>query len=67
MQLVPYDFAEEYRDICFVFLQQALSQKYYETKFAKLNVDKAKFFVNKLSIRVLPVLICFKKGLVVDR
>lgn len=44
-----------------------LSAKYFETKFAKINVDKAKFFVEKLKIRILPAVIAFKNGVVCDR
>jgi hypothetical protein len=50
----------------FLFLQ-TLTKKYFETKFAKINVDKAKYFVEKLKIRVLPAVLCFKNGMVVDR
>ncbi|KAK2190503.1 hypothetical protein NP493_78g07016 [Ridgeia piscesae] len=44
-----------------------IAQKYFETKFARISVDSAKFFVTKLKIQVLPYVICFKKGVVVDR
>ena len=56
--------------VCFTmifFFFQKLSEKYFEVKFAKINVDIAKFFVEKLKIRVLPNLVCFQKGLVIDR
>ena len=33
-----------------------------ETKFIKLNAEKAPFFVSKLSIRTLPTLIRFTDG-----
>ncbi|XP_067655221.1 phosducin-like protein 3 [Haliotis asinina] len=46
---------------------EVLAKKYFETKFAKLNVDVAKFLVEKLKIRILPAVYCFKKGIVVDR
>ncbi|ELU09971.1 hypothetical protein CAPTEDRAFT_221824 [Capitella teleta] len=46
---------------------KVLAEKYFETKFAKINVTKAKFFVDKLKIRVLPAVVCFNKGVVVDR
>jgi len=46
---------------------QTLAPQNFETKFAKLNVEKAKFFVDKLKIRVLPAVICFENGVVVDR
>jgi len=51
--------------ICLIF--QALTEKHFETKFAKVNVDKAKFLVERLKIRVLPAVLCFQKGMVVDR
>ncbi|XP_033751800.1 phosducin-like protein 3 [Pecten maximus] len=46
---------------------EKLSKTYFETKFSKINVDNAKFFVEKLKIRMLPALICFNKGIVCDR
>jgi len=46
---------------------QKLALKYDSIKFAKVNVDKAKFFVDKLKIQVLPALICFVDGIVRDK
>ncbi|KAJ8299011.1 hypothetical protein KUTeg_023071 [Tegillarca granosa] len=46
---------------------EKLAKKYFETKFAKINVDKAKFLVEKLKIRILPAIFCFKGGIVVDK
>lgn len=46
---------------------ETLAPRHFETKFAKMNVEKAKFFVEKLKIRVLPVVICFENGIVIDR
>ncbi|XP_005105907.1 thioredoxin domain-containing protein plp1 [Aplysia californica] len=46
---------------------ERLSKKYFGTKFAKLNVEKSDFIVAKLKIQMLPVVMCFKKGIVVDR
>lgn len=46
---------------------QTLASRHFETKFAKINVVKAKFFVDKLKIQVLPAVICFKNGIVIDR
>jgi len=46
---------------------QSLATQHFETKFAMLDVEKAKFFVDKLKIRVLPAVICFEKGIVIDR
>jgi hypothetical protein len=38
-----------------------------ETKFLSIDAEKAPFFVGKLSIRVLPSLLVFEDGLLVDR
>lgn len=46
---------------------KTLTEQYFETKFARINVDKAKFLVERLKIRILPAVLCFKKGIVVDR
>ena len=46
---------------------QIISEKHFRTKFAKINVDVAKFFVAKLKIQVLPYVICFDNGQIVDR
>lgn len=39
-----------------------LSEKHVETKFIKLNAEKAPFFVNKLTIRTMPTLAQFIDG-----
>lgn len=44
-----------------------IAPKYLKTKFIKLNVLLATFFVAKLQIKVLPAIVMFKKGLAVDR
>jgi thiol-disulfide isomerase/thioredoxin len=44
-----------------------LARKHYGVKFAKLEVEKAPFFVEKLALKVLPAVIAFKDGLVVER
>ncbi|CAF0868900.1 unnamed protein product [Brachionus calyciflorus] len=41
---------------------KTLAQKYTELQFSKVNVEKAKFFVNKLKIQVLPAVMCFVDG-----
>ncbi|XP_070565704.1 uncharacterized protein [Ptychodera flava] len=46
---------------------EKLAPKHFSTKFAKISVEVAKFFVDKLKIKVLPALICFKEGKIVDR
>ena len=52
---------------CVTNCLQSLATQHFETKFAKLDVEKAKFFVDKLKIRVLPAVICFEKGIVIDK
>ncbi|RUS86140.1 hypothetical protein EGW08_006088 [Elysia chlorotica] len=44
-----------------------LCKKYFETKFAKLDVERSNFLVTRLKIQMLPAIFCFKKGVVVDR
>ncbi|KAE8885721.1 hypothetical protein PF002_g27208 [Phytophthora fragariae] len=39
-----------------------LARNHIECKFLKLNAEKAPFFVEKLAIRVLPTVVCFKDG-----
>lgn len=39
-----------------------LAKTHIECKFLKLNAEKAPFFVEKLAIRVLPTVVCFKDG-----
>jgi hypothetical protein len=44
-----------------------MSTKYPEVNFAKINAAKAKFFVNKLNIQVLPAVLCFVDGVLKHR
>ncbi|KAF0982348.1 hypothetical protein FDP41_011278 [Naegleria fowleri] len=44
-----------------------LCQKYWQTRFVKINAEKTPFFVTKLQVRVLPSIILFKDGVAVDR
>jgi len=37
-----------------------------ETKFVKLDAEKAPFFITKLGVKVLPTLCCFKDGVLMD-
>jgi len=46
---------------------ERLAPKHFHTKFVKANVENCPFFVNKLAIRVLPTIVCFRDGLSVDR
>lgn len=39
-----------------------MAQKYPEAKIAKINASRAKFFVNKLNVQVLPAVFCFVDG-----
>lgn len=45
----------------------ALAPKHFQSKFIKIDVLKAPFFVGKLNVRVLPCVVIFKKGVAVDR
>lgn len=49
-------------DIMHTHLQK-LAIKYPDVRFAKINVEKAKFFVNKLQVQVLPAVLCFEDGI----
>ncbi|XP_077994908.1 uncharacterized protein LOC144448515 [Glandiceps talaboti] len=40
-----------------------LASKHFTTKFAKVSVDIAKFFVQKLKIKMLPAVLCFIDGI----
>ena len=44
-----------------------MAQKYPEVHIAKINVERAKFFVNKLNIQVLPAVLCFVDGILKHR
>lgn len=46
---------------------KVLAEKHFNAKFAKINVEKAEFLMKKLKIQVLPAVLCFKEGIVVDR
>ncbi|TYZ58025.1 hypothetical protein PybrP1_012842 [[Pythium] brassicae (nom. inval.)] len=39
-----------------------LAKTHIECKFLKLNAEKAPFFVQKLAVRVLPTIVCFRDG-----
>ena len=44
-----------------------LAAKYLNTKFVKIDVLKAPFFVTKLNVKILPAVIMFKDGIAYDR
>jgi len=46
---------------------EVLCKKHLETRFAKVDVENVPFLVEKLAVRVLPCVICFKDGVAVDR
>lgn len=48
------------------FLRQ-LATTHKETKFCRLNAEKAPFFVKRLSIQVLPSVVCFIDGKKIDQ
>jgi len=41
---------------------QRLAQRHIETKFIKINAEKAPFFVEKLMVRTMPTLVYFVDG-----
>lgn len=46
---------------------EALAPQHFKTLFVKINAEICPFFVTKLKIRVLPTLLCFIDGKVVNR
>lgn len=46
---------------------EKLAPRHVETKFLKIDADKAPFFVQKLIIRTMPTLVCFVDGVAVDK
>ncbi len=45
----------------------SLAKQYPSTKFFKIFVENANFLVEKLKIKVLPCVICFKDAVTVDK
>jgi len=46
---------------------QKIAPMHTETRFCKLDAEKAPFFVEKLAIKTLPTLILFEDGIAIDR
>ena len=46
---------------------EKLAPRHFHTKFIKCDVETFPFFVEKLKVRVLPTIVCFRDGLCVDR
>jgi len=46
---------------------QSLAKKHFGTKFAKISVEIAPFFIQKLKVQVLPCIIMFVDGVAMDR
>merc|ERR1711998_405698 len=44
-----------------------LAPKHLACKFLHLNAEKAPFFVTKLAVKMLPTIVVFKDGVVVDQ
>lgn len=44
-----------------------LAPQYMECKFLYINAEKSPFFVEKLGVQVLPTIVCFIDGMVVDK
>lgn len=46
---------------------RTLAKKFQRTKFVYIDAEKAPFFVTKLSIKILPCMICFTDGVATER
>ncbi|KNC49711.1 thioredoxin domain-containing protein c [Thecamonas trahens ATCC 50062] len=46
---------------------ERLAPRHFHTKFIKCNVENFPFFVEKLKIRMLPTIVCFRDGVCIDR
>lgn len=46
---------------------QKLAAHHIETKFLKIDAEKAAFFIQKLTIRTIPTIMCFVDGIAVDK
>lgn len=44
-----------------------LCKQYFDTKFMKIDAEKAAFFVAKLNIKMLPAVVFFRDGVAFDR
>ncbi|CAM9366368.1 unnamed protein product [Hapterophycus canaliculatus] len=42
-----------------------LAPRHLETKFLRIDAEKAPFFVQKLQVKILPTVICFNDGVAV--
>ncbi|KAF7792914.1 hypothetical protein EIP86_004016 [Pleurotus ostreatoroseus] len=50
-----------------ITISQKLSKKYFSTRFVRVLAEKAPFLVDKLGVKVLPCVICFKKSMTCGR
>lgn len=48
-------------------IRQKLAPKYFNTRFSRVFVENIPWLVEKLSIKVLPCVICFVDGVTKDR
>ena len=48
-------------------IKQKIAEKYFSTRFLKVFVENVPWLVEKLSIKVLPCVICFVDGVTKDR
>ena len=48
-------------------IRQKLAPKYFNTRFLRVFVENIPWLVEKLSIKVLPCVICFVDGVTKDR
>jgi hypothetical protein len=51
----------------FDFHLAKIAPEHKECKFLKLDAEKTPFFVQKLAIKVLPTVCCFKDGVLIDK
>lgn len=48
-------------------VEQKLAPKYFQTRFIRVFVENVPWLVEKLTIKVLPCVICFMDGVTKDR
>ncbi|RUP42659.1 thioredoxin-like protein [Jimgerdemannia flammicorona] len=67
-RIVVHFFHKDFRrcDIMDKHLNE-LARTHFQTKFCKINVENAKFLVEKLKVQILPCVIAFINAIAVDR
>eukprot|EP00127_Corallochytrium_limacisporum_P002635 Clim_evm71s134 gene=Clim_evmTU71s134 len=46
---------------------RSIARKYFSVKFVAIDVRGCGFLVDKLKLKVMPVVVCFKDGITIDR